>query len=236
MAPADPKPRVAALLTRGGNVAGDSAPPALRRLTTPHSAALAGVVFAVLSGTSILLTGDVPHDPLSGTEWVSRGESRVRIALVLTPFAGIAFLWFLGVLRDRLGDLEDRFFATVFYGSGLLFLAMYFLAMAIAGGLVASATAYTEDVIRFGQAVMGQTITMFALKMAGTFMISLGTMWLRTGLMPRWLAVLTYLVAGVLLVVVSHNRFVVLVFPAWVLLVSLVHLRRARRGTTVELG
>jgi len=42
------------------------------------------------------------------------------------PFAGIAFLWFIGVLRDRLGELEDRFFATVFLGSGLLFLAMLF--------------------------------------------------------------------------------------------------------------
>ncbi len=221
-------------------MAGDAAPPALRRLTTPHSAALAGVVFAVLSATSILLTAVVPHDPVSGTEWVTRGESRVRVALALTPFAGIAFLWFLGVLRDRLGDLEDRFFATVFYGSGLLFLAMYFLAMAIAGGLVASgaagAPAYPEDVIRFGQSVMGLTITTFALKMAGTFMVSLGTMWLRTGLMSRWLAVLTYLGAAVLLVVVSHNRFVVLVFPAWVLLVSLVHLQRARRGRATEPG
>ena len=40
----------------------------------------------------------------------------------LIPFAGIAFLWFIGVLRDRLGEQEDRFFATVFFGSGLLFL------------------------------------------------------------------------------------------------------------------
>jgi hypothetical protein len=51
------------------------------------------------------------------------------------PFAGIAFLWFIGVLRDRLGELEDRFFATVFFGSGLLFLGMLFLACAIVGGL-----------------------------------------------------------------------------------------------------
>lgn len=33
--------------------------------------------------------------------------------------AGIAFLWFIGVIRDRSGAHEDRFFATVFLGSGL---------------------------------------------------------------------------------------------------------------------
>ena len=53
------------------------------------------------------------------------------------PFAGIAFLWFIGVVRDRLGRLEDQFFSTVFFGSGLLFLAMVFVSMAIAGGMVA---------------------------------------------------------------------------------------------------
>jgi hypothetical protein len=55
------------------------------------------------------------------------------LALYLVPFAGIAFLWFIGVLRDRLGELEDRFFATVFFGSGLLFLAMLFASAAVAG-------------------------------------------------------------------------------------------------------
>jgi hypothetical protein len=50
----------------------------------------------------------------------------VNFALTLVPFAGIAFLWFMGVVRSHLGRLEDQFFSTVFYGSGLLFLAMLF--------------------------------------------------------------------------------------------------------------
>jgi len=138
------------------------------------------------------------------------------------------------VLRDRLGDLEDRFFSTVFFGSGLLFLAMYFTAMAVAGGLVADSAAYGEDVVRFGRSVMLQTINLFGSRMAGTFMISLGTMWLRTGLMPRWLAVLTYLSAGALLISVSHILFLSLVFPGWVLLVSLYHLLYPERGITAD--
>jgi hypothetical protein len=220
-------------------MADDKAARTLRRLTTPHSAALAGVVFAVLCGTSILLMAVLPRDPGSDSEWIRQGDSQIRLALTLTPFAGIAFLWFMGVVRDRFGELEDRFFSTVFFGSGLLFLAMYFAAMSVAGGLVSSpaaAPAYTVEVVRFGRSVMLQTFNVFALKMAGAFMISLGTMWLRTGLMPRWLAVVTWLGAGVLILTVSQNLYLFLVFPGWVLLVSLVHLLRARLGLVVDAG
>ena len=49
-------------------------------------------------------------------------------AVSLIPFAGIAFLWFIGVIRTRLGDREDKLFATVFLGSRLLFVALLFLA------------------------------------------------------------------------------------------------------------
>ena len=34
----------------------------------------------------------------------------------------------LAVLRDRLREREDRFFATVFFGSGILFVALMFAA------------------------------------------------------------------------------------------------------------
>ena len=52
--------------------------------------------------------------------------------LYLLPFAGIMFLWFVAVIRDQVGELEDRFFATVFFGSGLLFVATLFAAAAAA--------------------------------------------------------------------------------------------------------
>jgi hypothetical protein len=42
------------------------------------------------------------------------------VGLYLAPFAGIAFLWFIAAIRSQLGEREDRFFATVFLGSGLL--------------------------------------------------------------------------------------------------------------------
>ena len=80
---------------------------------------------------------------------------------------------------------------------------------------------------------MLQITNIYALRMAGVLLISLATMWLRTGVMPRWLAVVTYVVAAVLLVVTSLSLWVTLVFPAWVLGVSvliLVQNFRRERG------
>jgi len=98
-----------------------------RRLTTPRAAAIAGILFAVLLIISmVLIRISIPADPLEPGGWLERDTGRVSLALNLVPFAGIAFLWFIGVLRDRIGEHEDRFFATVFFGSGVLFLAMLF--------------------------------------------------------------------------------------------------------------
>src|SRR6185436_13775526 len=97
------------------------------RLKTPKAAAVAGILFSILLGLIFgLLRMSLPADPLDAGEWLATGVGTVTLAVNLVPFAGIAFLWFLGVLRDRLGAEEDQFFATVFFGSGILFLAMLF--------------------------------------------------------------------------------------------------------------
>ncbi len=207
-----------------------------RRLTTPRAAAVAGVVFAVLFAVSLVLVRtSVPSDPNASPHWVADGAGRLRVAMTLVPLSGIAFLWFMAVVRDRLGDYEDRFFSSVFFGSGLLFLAMLFVSMAVAGAIVTAAAvgsdqAYDVEVVRFGRATMLQVSNVYALRMAGVFMISLGTIWLRTGLMPRWLVFVTYAFALTLLVVTSFSLWTTLVFPAWVLLVSLLILASSWRS------
>jgi len=60
----------------------------------------------------------------------------------------------------------------------------------------------------------------YAIRMAGVFMISLGTIAVRTRIMPRWLTFLTYSLAFVLLVSFGLNFWVTLIFPGWVLVVS----------------
>ncbi|MEV6340354.1 hypothetical protein AB0M12_37235 [Nocardia vinacea] len=211
--------------------------PTPRRLSTPRAAALAGVVFAVLFGTTLILIRiDMPDGIEGSTQWLNSQRSAIRIATVLMPFAGISFLWFIGVVRDGFGRYEDRFFLSVFLGSGLLFLAMMFVGTAVAAGLVSSDTDVTDpaaraEVVDFGKMIVVSACQTYALRMAAVFMISLATIWLKTGLMPRWLAGLSYLAAVALLVASETSRWMTLAFPAWVLVVSVLILVRSASRT-----
>ena len=100
----------------------DSDEPMSRSLRTPRAAAIAGVLFALLlAATLALIRLATPSDAGEVGAWLN-DPSRKRmivLALNLVPFAGIAFVWFIGVVRDRIGQREDRFFATVFLGTPL---------------------------------------------------------------------------------------------------------------------
>ena len=203
----------------------------LRSLTTPRAAALAGVLFAVLFGTVlVVLRTSLPPGGELGSQWVDGTSARLKLAVVLMPFSGIAFLWFIGVVRDGLGKLEDKFFATVFLGSGLLFLAMIFSSTAVGAGLLSASKVGRpgdSEVTAFGQGLLVALSNTYALRMAAVFMISLATIWLRTRLMPTWLVVVTYLVALCVLVASDVSRWMVIAFPIWVLIVSLLMLVRS---------
>ncbi|MDH6198140.1 preprotein translocase subunit Sec61beta [Mycobacterium frederiksbergense] len=200
----------------------------LRRLSTPRAAAAAGVLFALLFGAAlILIRAALPEGAEPGSQWLVAGSTNLKIAATLMPFAGISFLWFMGVVRDGLGGYEDRFFATVFIGSGLLFLAMMFLSTGVGAGLERSGAALDSSAATLGQMVLLTISKTYALRMAAVFMMSLATIWLKTGLMPRWLVVLSYLVAVVLLIGSDITMWLTLVFPLWVLVVSLLLLVRA---------
>ena len=111
-----------------------------RSLKTPRAAAVAGILFALLYGAALVLIRlSIPDETAADSgAWLETNSGTIAFALNLVPYAGIAFLWFIGVIRDRLGDSEDRFFATVFLGSGLLFLALTFVGAALAGALLTS--------------------------------------------------------------------------------------------------
>ena len=109
----------------------------MRELKTPKAAAIAGIAFSLLIFAILaLLRRSIPDDPLEAGAWLASDTRTITVALNMVPFAGVAFLWFIGVLRDRLGHLEDRFFATVFFGSALLFLAMLFASAAMIGAIM----------------------------------------------------------------------------------------------------
>jgi hypothetical protein len=208
------------------------------RATTPRAAAIAGILFSILLIASLVLIRiSVPADPQDAGAWLSGSWKNVDLALNLLPFAGIAFLWFIGVVRDRLGQNEDRFFATVFLGSGLLFLAMLFTSAGIAGGIISLYGVTPGMLIESGMYTFGRTVTyeimnVYTMKMAGVFMITTCTLSLRTGIFPRWMAFLGLALALFLLLSTGSFYWAPLVFPLWVLMISvyilLVNLRRSK--------
>ncbi len=212
----------------------------IKSLKAPRSAAIAGILFALLYGSALaLIRVSIPADIQADNAWLETNADKVSLALNLVPFSGIAFLWFIGVIRDRLGALEDRFFATVFLGSGLLFLAMTFAGAALAGGLLkayASQPSILTDggLYTYSRAVMYDIVNIYAIRMAGVFMISLATIWMRTGLMHRAWALATYALALILLLSVGYFQLVTFVFPAWVLAVSSYFLIMNLRGQVTE--
>ncbi len=194
------------------------------------AAAVAGIVFSILLVIIFwIFRGAVPADPLDPGTWLADGSRSVALALNLIPFAGIAFLWFIGVLRDRLGQREDRFFATVFLGSGLLFLATLFVAATVVGALllIAPTIEMTETspapTFRFGRAVAYILFNVYAIKMAGVFMISTSTVVIYTGIAPRWMAGIGYALAALILLGSFYFSWSIMVLPIWVLLIS-VHI------------
>ena len=203
----------------------DHAPPSRAPKAPPRAAGIAGVIFSVLLMISIaLIRLALPTEPDS---WVTDPTRRnaVSLALNLVPFAGIAFLWFMGVLRNRVGALEDQFFATVFFGSGLLFIAMLFAGAATAGGLLQAITANSgrlpdTEAFATGRATSYMLLNAFGVKMAGVFIISTCTIGLRTTVIPRWLALVGYACALALLLIITDWPWIALVFPLWILVVS----------------
>ncbi len=198
-------------------------------LRTPRAAAVAGIMFSLLLISSlVLLKLSVPADPATAGAWLSDPGRRraVSIALGLLPFAGIAFLWFIGVVRDRIGEHEDRFFATVFLGSGLLFVAMLFVAAAVAGGLIADAVARgpasaAPDTLVLGRRVTTLLLNVYAMRMAAVFTITTVTIALRTRIIRPWLGYIGYAAALILLVSVGLTAWMELLFPAWILALSI---------------
>ncbi|MEU0006005.1 hypothetical protein ABZ079_17460 [Streptomyces sp. NPDC006314] len=211
-------------------------------LETPRAAGLAGVVFALLLAAAIVLVRlGIPEgaDAVSARGFTDSGRrAALRTALALVPFAGIFFLWFVGAVRAHVGDAEDRFLATVFLGSGLVFTATMFGAAAAAGavlvvghpaGAVPGLSAWD-----FGRHFAYTLMTEYAMRMAAVFVCSMSVIGHRVGVLPRWLSVLGFLTALTLLFVSPGVSWAELVFPAWSMVLS-VHIlaasRRARART-----
>jgi len=214
-----------------------------REVRSPRSAAIAGILYSLLTAASmVLLYTSVTAAPASiGREWLEAWSGAATVVLILVPFAGIAFLWFTGVMRDLLGDLEDKFFSTVFFGSGVILVVMLYTWAAAFGAIFGTYAAAADllvdnGIFIYATVFMNQIIGNYFLRMAAVYMLSIGSLWTRTDAVPRWLTILTFVVGLAFLLFASILRWARFLFPAWVLLVSVYILVLNYRQTKVREG
>ena len=218
-----------------------------RAAEAPRAAGIAGLVFAFLFALSLILLRRHPGTHSSADEierwYLGREGKRVTlVGLYLVPFAGIAFLWLTAAIRHNTAALRDRFFDTARVGSAFLFIAMLFASGAAGGALFAAvefrhAPIPSPDAVGVARALAYTFFFVYALRAAAVFMIVTSTVGLRSGVVPRWLAVVGIVIAIVMLVSVSFVSLLALLFPAWVVALSILILRRPRRSApTVKDG
>jgi hypothetical protein len=200
-----------------------------RQLRAPWAASVAGLLFSVMFTAALVLV----RSEVNGGTAAGQSTAMVIGGLYLAPFAGIMFLWFVAVIRDQIGEREDRFFATVFFGSGLLFVGLLFTTAAVVSTPTTLVQFLGEEPLSAESMSLlrglGYTL-LFALatRAAAVFMLATATIGIKSGVFPRWFALIGALLGLVLLVAVSFYDWLILVLPGWVALVSLFILRRER--------
>ncbi len=210
--------------------------PAPKWLRSIEAAAVAGLVFAVTSTISLILL-NVPPD-LSGpnseiTAWYSDAANRASLTtgLSLSIVSAVSFLWFVAVIRRRVGDREDRFFATVFLGSGVLLTGVMLTGTAALASLAVTidlADGRVPDASTL--AVMsgfGNTLLLVVLlRIQAVFVVSTSTLALRSSAFSRWLSYLGYGIALVMFFMPILTDPAGLAFPIWVAILSIALLVR----------
>ncbi|HET9080523.1 MAG TPA: hypothetical protein VFO01_08405 [Trebonia sp.] len=229
-------------LPAGGGIAGTIAPRRPGRSPRPAAgsagaAVFSGVAFAVLFTLGLVLVNQVPRlgSPDSTyTAFYTTGSGGVLVTagLYLVPFAGIAFLWFMVAFRALLDRPADPT-QGLQLASGVAFVCMLFAGTAAAGAVAlmlhfTSVPAPPVSVDRVLSAIGYGLVFVYGVRVAGMFTITTTTLARRAGLIPRWFAVLSYLMAAFLLVTTTTQPATLLVYPAWVLLMSVALLRGAR--------
>jgi hypothetical protein len=188
---------------------------------------VAGVLFALLFGAIVVLFRSVlPLDPRSaGALLQNAGDRRnLNFAFALIPFCGIFFLWFLGSVRAHIGEAEDKFFATIVLGSGLLFIAMLFVFGALFGALISFAGLYDGDpplaLWRLGREISFNIAVVYAMRVGAVFMFSSSIIAYRLRIHVRPVTMIGFAGALILLFASPTTPWLQLIFPFWVLLVS----------------
>jgi hypothetical protein len=198
---------------------------------------IAAIVFAVLFVVGFLFVSDTPEGDESNLKWLryyadSDNRRMIIIGAIVLALAALAFLVFLGVLRERLRNAGAglEWIGTTAFASGLLFVAM--LAVATLG--TASVSASVEfgdapvvrdaDVLRTFESLGIGALVLFGAAAAGLLIITTSVVAGRAALLPRWLVVAGY-IAGVIVLLGGLFFIPLVLFVLWMLVVGIVMLR-----------
>jgi hypothetical protein len=77
-------------------------------------------------------------------------------------------------------------------------------------------------------------MNVFGIKMAGVFMFSTSTIFLRTAVVPRWIAFVGYVLGAILLLSIGIIVWIPVVFPLWVFVVSVAILLEKPSSVTAS--
>ncbi|MGI9615007.1 MAG: hypothetical protein ACR2QO_19000 [Acidimicrobiales bacterium] len=201
-----------------------------RRLRSIEGAAVAGILAA--AGWAVALVGllGIPGPDASDAEIEAHyaglaGSSRALIYLQVMVVATIAFLWFVGVIRHRIGIQEPKLFGTVFLGSGILLAGLLFVGVANAATpavLVGESDRVVDADLAASTRITARIIlAVIVPRIASVFIISTSTLALRTGTMSTWFVTVSYLTGFALLLNVTFAEPSIYVFPIWMAAVSL---------------
>jgi len=199
-----------------------------------------GLVFSILFTVAFVLLLDLPSIDATDAEILAYYSSPERVlpvavGLYLLPFAGIAFLWFIVALRlwaaastKRLNNLQSNLQLI----SGIVFVALFFVGAA-ALSVLASSVQFADgpvDPISARQfPIFGKTVILFfAMRMAAMFVFTSSALGRTAKILPGWFAWVGFVVGIFLLFSATLTAELVLVFPAWVAVLSLILLRTAR--------
>lgn len=211
----------------------------LRRAAT--LTALVGGAHAVLFLVSFWLMSAVPGASSSTSELVAfygnSGDRRVVIVgLYLMPFAGMAFIWFVVALRmwvEGAAQGVSVLLSNIQLVSGILYIALLFAGAASTTVLAASvefAEGEIDPVVAHQFPVFGSSLMLvFALRMAAMFVLATSTIGRSSGVLPRWFCWAGYVVGGFLLLTATMHNWFALVFPGWLIVLSVILTMRARR-------
>jgi len=221
-------------------VAADSDPlvghsPLRRRFASIEGAAVAGIICAIgwsLSVRGLLATPGIGAPDAEIERFYADASATwpMIVWLQVLVFSTIAFLWFVGVIRSRLGDREPKLFGTVFFGASVLLAGLLFVGAALLAApsvlVVVGDRAPSPDVAALTRATAAILFSVFAPRIAMLVMLSTASLGRATNALPRWLIWLTYAVAVVELVNVTLATPTIYLMPAWIALVSVVVLVR----------